>query len=738
MKFIIAFLFVLQLIIGGMIGVTSLRVTSINQLLFANTIDVEIIFDENLEAYETFLSILEREHLTVSRVIFRSFEHVHIYTTDPTFDGLVTLSFGQWPDEQTQGFISNVRHDDPYQLGLITNSVPNFEVMIHYLSADPTIHVDGVYRINTVDNRLIFAIRDELLASYELLFRYMGTSYAPSGLIQGLMIGIFSAESVMETALLILIPLITFFCLVMSLIQYGLSRLKTSFVTRVHGFSTSKIIGYAVVDLMKPLLTSGLLAYLCLTVYTFVLGYHFFLPAMSLIFVVTSSILISIYILTAVVTLFAALMSCKTHDAIKGYKPDFMIQVLNHGFKVVFTSCLLIGSYFLLVHLQDLSARRTNLSHWGLAEDVYHLPTSHFWPIEHELTMSERMVSFYETLFASHHAFLMDARNIYFYEVTRLALPFDLPYILMEIEELNLPFAINPTGNRIDIDLNYLQLNPIRTMSGAPIETYIIHDDFTSNILVPIQFAPYEAEIKAAYLQDFYEQGLSVNRRFNDFFELSDLTLMIDDLRVNVIYVEEEQYYFSFNPHVRVETGNRIRDPIAVIQTGNMAPSNKVALMSSSLFFVSHATYPFAAIFPLIESYELTYQFRFVSSVFNEHASVIATLRRDILRNTVMLVALIVTSVTVSYHLISNYFLRNKHLLFTKGLFGYSFVKRHDGFITVFLTYTLGISMVVTMLFGFSILLIFSLYLVGDVLLMVEFERRLMKKSFAEIMKGER
>jgi len=740
MKIIITFLFTVQLIIGGIIGVTSLRFASFDRLLFNDVTDVDLIFNENVEAYETFLLFLEREQVAVSRIIFRGLEHIHIYTTDPTFARHLTLSEGSWPDGEVSGFVSNVRHDDSAQIGVIHNNIPSSEVIIQYLDG-AAISKDGIYRLGTVEGELLNELYNEL-QHYDIYFQIEGIYEAQSGLIQALMMGIFGGESWVEIAILIALPIITLICLIASLIQYAMSRIKPSIVTQVHGFSKKRMIGYVVIDLMKALLVAGGLAYLVIIAYLFILNYGYFLLATTLIFMIAFGILSIAYIFVGAFTLYTVLVSCKTHAAIKGFKPDFTVQVINHGLKVLFMGCFLVGTYFLVDHLQEFRIRRADLTHWEIAEHVHHLPISTFWPLAVDQEMSELVVDFFVYLSEQHGAFWSHVGAIYFYEeevhtIPEQLLPF-IDGILMEIEGVNLPFEINPWGNRIDITLNYLELNPITTVTRMPVYDQMVHDVSTINILVPYQFSPYEDEIKMAYLEDFYSLGLHTINFLNETHEEILIERTIDDLSVNIIYVEDNQYYFSFNPRVRVEAGNRIKDPIAVIQTGGMAAQNQVSRMSRSLFFVSDSINPFADIAEAVESFGLTNQYRFTQSAFAEHAQVMATLERDILRNGVLLIALIVTSVTVSYNLLSNYFARNKHTLFTKGLFGYSFMRRHFNFIALFLTYASLIIGMITYFLGFRIVFIASLFLAIDGVLMLEFERRLMKKSFAEMMKGER
>ena len=287
--------------------------------------------------------------------------------------------------------------------------------------------------------------------------------------------------------------------------------------------------------------------------------------------------------------------------------------------------------------------------------------------------------------------------------------------------------------------MNYLSLNPISSVNGIDIEDQIIWHDHVINLLVPVSLRHEEERIKAFYLQHFYNGSIAWFNRENERLGVDLLTYTMDDLTVNMIYVDDDQYYFSFNSRVRSGAGNLIRDPIAIVHTDNFHPIHMMMLISGDAFhFVSTTTNPLEELLFIGESYDLQDVLRFTQSVFSEHAQRMRLLERDIMSGLFALFLLILSNVIISYNLISNYFWQNKHTLFTKSLFGFSRLQRHKWFVISILIYAMPVIFIMSAFLSWRVFTITMFFLLTDFILFSFFENRLMKKSFAEIMKGVR
>jgi len=259
------------------------------------------------------------------------------------------------------------------------------------------------------------------------------------------------------------------------------------------------------------------------------------------------------------------------------------------------------------------------------------------------------------------------------------------------------------------------------------------------NILVPSHLYVYEDEILQNYLREFrriqarerelIEVGLDVERIMETNFE---------QLKINIIYAESDQYYISLSTFIRPEAGGLILDPIAVLYTGNIAPIEFDSWVSLGLYFQSEAIDPYTEIFPTLHHYDLDGDIRQARSVFDQYVRVVDDLQEQLVRLTIFIILLIIGSLTVTYHLMANYFEMNKFKLTIKRHFGYHPLKRNQKFVATFLGYSLPIVVLVSWFLGWIAFLIGLTVLIIDILIGSVFERHLIKKSFAEIMKGER
>jgi len=729
MKIVITFLILLQLTIVGIIGITGLRALYINQLLYSNRTEVEINFDD-IDQYHDFMALMLEKDIIVSRLVWTDFDQFTLYTTDLTFNGIVELNSGDWPAPMSDEFISNETLDDPDQVGKIDNITPRFTVMIRNLDEPRHFGINGIYQLHTVDDGQLWEIERFLMENtYFATIRYQAEGIG--GIIGFLAGGLFNATTVTETALVITIPLVTFICLIFSLIQYSMDQLKKGSIGLFHGVSKRRIIALSLIEMIKSLFTGIIVAYIIVMIYTIIAGFAIFITPLTGYFVAVSLVLIVVYALIVIFTLSIIFMTFQSYVTIKGFKPDFMIQIFNHVLKAIFVSCFLIAVQFTIVNLNDLNMRRNNLNHWEMAREIYNIPISYltYLDLALEFYQTSNLLQFFDQLSVNHQAFLMDSREIEIYEMHGIT--------AMRPSGLTPPWEIDPYGNRIDICLNYLLHNPIETAYQLPIYDQMIWDDFVINLLVPLSLAEYEYDIITLYLEHFYWQGLNPRNSFNSHFELPLIDARKDDLSVNIIYVYEGQTYFSFNPRLSPETGNNIIDPIAVVHTGNFYFTFMNAIMSTGMYFRTEELNPFDVLEPLLAEYDLTYMIRTAQSVFAKNGELIANLEADMARSFVIIVVLILTSITVSYNLIANYFWRHKYILFTKRLFGVGLIKRNQWFILSFLGYQIPLIVAGSFIFGITVFVIGILSLMLELIVILLFERRLQEKSFASIVKGE-
>ena len=370
MKKIISFLFFLQLIAIGVIVSMSVNVHFFDQLLFAGTTDMEIVFHDDKVGFNILMEALEEHDLIGMKLRFMDYETLHLYLTDVTFENQINLIEGRLPERESLEFISNTIHDDVYQVGLVGNMTPAFDITIRHLENVDTLNVNGRYRLNTMDRSVLADIESRLSDAVSFLQVYEPME-DDRNLATTVMMGVMVMPTYTMAILVVAIPLITLFCLGTTLLQFSMSKTKASFTLYVHGFSQRKIVANAIYELMIPLAITALFAYFVLYGYLFVTDLTRFQWQFNFVFLVLCLFLLVLYALIILITMTLTFQLLPTVSAIKGYKPDAIIQLLNHSLKAIFMSLFLISTYATINHTIDLINQRSHLSGWENHQDVW-------------------------------------------------------------------------------------------------------------------------------------------------------------------------------------------------------------------------------------------------------------------------------------------------------------------------------------------------------------------------------
>lgn len=159
---------------------------------------------------------------------------------------------------------------------------------------------------------------------------------------------------------------------------------------------------------------------------------------------------------------------------------------------------------------------------------------------------------------------------------------------LYEQNTLRYPVEISPNGQSMRVSKNYFKYNPICTADGSDLAEQIIYDDLTLNILVPEKYKDMKEQITEAYLENFYFEKVTATNEYNEMAAI-DETLDIDkeDLKINIIYVKDNQKYFTFRSDCAVLSDNTIVDPVVQIYTSNIHCNYAHSIITQWCFFYS-------------------------------------------------------------------------------------------------------------------------------------------------------
>ena len=712
MKKIVTILFVLQMFIISFYGVLFFAGDAFHHIISDNQTEISIRFGED-ENFHRFLDLLADKEIEASRIIFRGDTDLSIYTTDFTMDGLVQVQAGRFPLMGTTEFVSNINTGEIDQVGIIHDVMPGFRLVISAMD-NLTFTRDSTYYLRMTNEAEV----RELILVLESFLPYVNLRTISNSSVHPLVrLAHGSGHFGTEVFELLGISFIIFFSMISSIIQLGVTQLKSVSLKRINGYGNIKLFKMIMLNYLKPLLLGFVISYLLTVLQSTLRGFGYFMTEISIYFGVIGLSLIVCYLLIGFVGMSIYLSTVGSTQIVKGKKKVGFIQFGNHLLKACFVLLFLFTFIYAAVNLFHLRQRMQFTDEWERTQNIYQLPI--WFGIDGEI---EELLQFYDYLSKNHNGFFLDADFI------RLADSND-PWN----RELQSDWPeVDPRGYRFTISPNFLNINPITASNGIDVQEQIIWERHVLNLLVPEHLRSYEAEIIQNYVRD--ATGVK--------------GLAFEEIVPNLIYVESGQYYQSMDISIRPEVGGFVLDPIAVLYTGNITPREFVSWVSVGLHFQSDAIDPYREILPMIDHYNLSGIFRIARPVYNEFSMQMSVLQGIVTRLTGLIGLLVAGSLMVTYHLVANYFEANKFELTIKRHHGYHELKRHKSFIIAYLSYTIPAILFISYImagvdyWGFGLgwytFAVGIIMLVIDLIVAAIFERRLMKKSFAEIMKGER
>lgn len=111
---------------------------------------------------------------------------------------------------------------------------------------------------------------------------------------------------------------------------------------------------------------------------------------------------------------------------------------------------------------------------------------------------------------------------------------------------------------------------------------------------------------------------------YNDFLDLPRTTEKATDLSVNLIYIDDDNDYFSYGNGIPLLLPNAF----ATIETGNITPLDYSWYFSGNVYFEAKGD-PYATIFPAIQKSKTEGLVRSVASVYNRKGFIIQLLNEN-------------------------------------------------------------------------------------------------------------
>ncbi len=235
--------------------------------------------------------------------------------------------------------------------------------------------------------------------------------------------------------------------------------------------------------------------------------------------------------------------------------------------------------------LTGCSGVNTGTPEWKAAESIYRLyittPDSQL-NLDEEEKMSDQYEALLSELAQTNKLFVADSSNFSEYDGKK---QYEHNQISLTAMGIDFDENIDPNGKCLTVSVRYFDFNPIKTVSGLSIEDCLAEDDNTLNVLVPVQYKDQEERIVALYKSYFYFQKITVGNIYNEDAGRPLNATQESDLNVNIIYVNDNQRYFTFNPKIAQNTNNVIVDPMVIIYDYKVHSSYAYAYAGLGSFF---------------------------------------------------------------------------------------------------------------------------------------------------------
>lgn len=622
-----------------------LKGLDIKKALYDNTKELHIIYEPGTnykqfvyDLYETSL----KEDITISQYNFTAKDTLSILSTNPKINPFFHLKSGVFPTNSESSYVANYSDGNRKNIGSINLPSDYLKIKLYSFEYVKNIGLGNVFYIqgNGRHKKLID------------VFQKYGTIKIANPVISDT----FTVNIYQNLITLYLI--IFFFVCIISL---AFSQRKMISLKKILGYSIRQIVFQSIKSTFS--IVYGLL--LALTLYiilsrditlNLVWSLLLCLCIYLLSLIVYSSIIVSLYQFTNV------------KNNIKGAAPSKLLTIILGGALCITLFLFLGKSQEIKQEFKHYNKIKQSTQLWAKTENLYKTNITNQLDrgdLLEETTYLKNAQLFYEKLSKKHKTFIIAPYN---YTVLN-----DSKGKSIIIGQDRIPdkeeYITSPGGADITIDTNYLKVNPIKFINPSEMEQ-MNADANTQSLLVPQKYQKYEAEIKQNYLSDL---------KFRLTEEPPNGLISLDKVKIQVLYVENQQKYFTYNSFYGTQADeNKIEDPIAVVVNPKLMDGlfwGNILTMNGGLFIDFDSTSkkePFDPIKQDVKDSGLNGIVNFTLSVFKERGEETARNEANVFNLSIQYSILIILIITLNVQIMYILFKLNAKKRLVKEILGYS------------------------------------------------------------------
>lgn len=571
MKKIIRLIYVFQLTFLMIIGPILFYQNRYINMFYQNISYINVSVP-NQKAFNAFLSWTKAQNIIVSRFVEHSDHEIVLHLCDWAIEKQISLSEGNYPIENQ--FVSDQITKDPNQSGIMNKILPDYSFKIYALSEPDEVNLYNLYIISLTDESKIKGMISELEKQQVTIQLEDICDYNSLAL---LLSSLPKAELLLGSIFVCFSSILTFALLKQFIEQESKFLYEQLSEDDCKHCNFQVFIAKLLWDKTWLLITVGVYAILC-SMFFFKKELQPFFIQISILYFIGSIFITFIYFVFSCMIIFISnCMFKKRKNIVNQYKrKSGTLLIVNYLHKFLCVFFILI-SVSILVQLYYFFLQETiNLPSWKNTNNLYRVEMKYVGQDDDlaiEVELNKKISDLYRKLTKDNNAFFMDDNNIN----------------TMEFFGVNYPLTGLVTdgfATHITVSPNYFHMNPIVTTKGNTVEKELVFSDYILNILVPEAYSSLHDEICDYFLEYFdYNRYQVYESIYKDVPNETWIPSTNEPLKVNLIYVKNNQQYFTYSADTRKKEGNMIQDPVVVVYTDNFHPNYILNTASRCLYF---------------------------------------------------------------------------------------------------------------------------------------------------------
>lgn len=678
----------------------------INNLLFDKT-KVMFQFDEKCVLDQKFLNKVidfsKSKDIEISQYSFLSSNKIDIYST---------------------------MKNDYKEILLIPNLILNKDIRVHNFDEIYNVGFKNLFYIDTKDKNIIREFSKDF-TEYGKLYDDLGSKYEGSGVSFNKII------KYMDVDFLSVFPLLIFVFTLIILFNY-LNNKKKYLVYELWGYSKMQIYYILNKTLYKTLFITIFLCNLIMIGIIYMCNLTSVLSEFIPIIIVLNLFMVLLLLLFSIILFLLSFINLNNKNEKRRLSK---IRFISSVSKFCLLLLIILSFKNLSYEMSILKDNEESLNSWKDTKNLYNIWGMYYTDDNHldsEDEINDKILKVYKELSKLDKVFIINSLNFQ-----------RSPLINSENKNVDYNYKVNvksekdfysPYGRNIMVDKNYLKRNSVKTFSDKKnVLDKIDNNSDVLNVLVPQKLKKYEKDIEKSYREWFYFQKVDVYNMYKNASNQELSKKKIDELKINLIYVENNQSYFTYDSNSG-DYLNNIKNPLVTVYTENVDNSILAATLGVYMFLESTNEYSaLEEVKNITQKYNAN-ELNEISSVYDKKGQQISDIEDKIDRLTLNIIVISLVLITLIVVITYVYYKSYISKIVIKSLYGYNFIDTYKDLLLLNIyIYTL-VFLLMTIVYkeiDLFIIMLTIIMLVIDFVTTKMVNSTLIRKSEIKLIKGE-